>query len=68
MEKVSSCKDGKVCEGYGCLAIGSKTIKVDVGHKGSITLFLCQDCESRFSTHSAPPRTDSVAIKEVGQK
>lgn len=68
MEEVSSSKDGKVCEGYGCLAIGSKTIRVDVGCKGTITLFLCQDCESRFSTRSASPRPDFVAIKGVGQK
>lgn len=38
----------KTCEAVNCFALVTKKIKVKVGQKGSIHLFLCEKCESKF--------------------
>jgi hypothetical protein len=45
---VPSKDNNKICEAVNCSAQAIKEIKVKVGNMGSITLSLCEDCQSKF--------------------
>jgi hypothetical protein len=40
----------EICEGFGCSAKSTTKISVPVGEKGSIMLFLCDNCIMKFRT------------------
>jgi hypothetical protein len=40
--------NNNICELVECLALTTIEVKVKVGEKGSITLFLCENCKSKF--------------------
>jgi hypothetical protein len=37
-----------ICEAAGCFEKATNVIPVRVGQKGSIVLYLCQNCQSKF--------------------
>jgi hypothetical protein len=43
--------NGIVCECIGCYAKATDKITLKIGSKGTITLFLCENCKPRFSTN-----------------
>lgn len=41
-------ESNKICEVVNCFAPAVKEIKVKVGQKHSICLYLCEECQSKF--------------------
>jgi hypothetical protein len=42
-----------ICEAVGCFAKAKFKVPINVGTKGTISLFLCEKCRPRFSTDDA---------------
>jgi hypothetical protein len=42
-----------ICEAVGCFAKAKFKVPINVGTKGTISLFLCEKCRPRFSTDNA---------------
>jgi hypothetical protein len=46
---ISSQADKEICEAVGCFAQATKKIKVKIGQKGKICLYLCSNCVGKFA-------------------
>jgi hypothetical protein len=47
---MSSEVNNSICEAIGCFAKAKFKVPINVGTKGTISLFLCEKCRPRFST------------------
>ena len=45
---MSSEVNNSICEAIGCFAKAKFKVPINVGTKGTISLFLCEDCKPRF--------------------
>jgi hypothetical protein len=45
---VSTTTNNYICEANGCYKHATNEIKLDVGHFGKISLFLCRNCIPKF--------------------
>lgn len=50
---MSSNVNNGICEAVGCFAKAKFKVPINVGTKGTISLFLCENCRPRFSTDDA---------------
>ena len=39
---------GKICEAFGCSSKATIRIVLPVGHKGSIPVYICDECVAKF--------------------
>jgi hypothetical protein len=50
----SICTENNICEAVGCSIKATKMIRVNLGPKGAVKLFLCENCQSKFGPDFQP--------------
>lgn len=55
-----------ICEAAGCFSKAAIKLPVRVGTAGTITLFLCEECKSKFRTRSSDEDVVPLVIDTFG--
>lgn len=55
-----------ICEAVGCFSKAAIKLPVRVGTAGTITLFLCEECKSKFRTQSSDEDVVPLVIDTFG--
>jgi hypothetical protein len=63
---ISSDVNNVICEAVGCFAKAKFKVPINVGTKGTISLYLCEDCKPRFCSDENNHGKNGQALDLVG--